>query len=382
MTINFNPNQDFLFASPWRNVYTHSYLKPLAYPPNTVFNINSSQLTQTVRDCFSRLDSAIASHAIIAGCMPFDAMEPASLYLIEQPYFCQRDELLAMMRASIPSNSVSNAIMHRQPLMSESVYKMAVTQAVEAIQQQRLSKVVLAQAQVLTLHHPVNMAKVLTHLLIENPFCYTYSVPVVGEQVFIGASPELLVRKEGNLIECFPLAGTAPRDADPKQDQLNASMLLSSMKNKHEHQLVVEDIVRKVAPLVTNLTVSESPELVCTSKVWHLGSKVKAVVADDYSVLDFVALFHPTPALCGTPREEAAAFIQVAEPFSRHYFSGAVGWCDAQGNGEWAVAIRCALIKEHQAIVYAGAGIVSESDPEEEWVETMNKQKVIIDSII
>ncbi|MBP6116068.1 MAG: isochorismate synthase [Neisseriaceae bacterium] len=383
MTITFNPSKDFLFVSPWRGVYSRSPLVPVAYAPNAEFGIDQAALRQAMTAGFAQLDAPKAAKAIMAGCIPFAAMDAACLYLIDEVEYCDGEEALALLQSSSkPSAPAVNPILSHQPLMSASAYKEAVARAVLTIQNHELSKVVLAQAQRLTLTHPINTVGALARLLAQNPSGYTYSVPVRERGVFIGASPELLVRQQGQYIECFPLAGTAVRALAPEQDQFNADQLLSSLKNQHEHRLVVEDIVQRLAPLVTELSVSETPELVCTSQVWHLGSKITGRLVQKGHVLDLVSLFHPTPALCGSPRDAAAAFIQVAEPFRRHYFSGAVGWCDAHGNGEWAVAIRCAEIKGHEVVVYAGAGIVADSDPEEEWVETMNKQKVILEAIL
>ncbi len=261
----------------------------IAYEPNAVFDIDQASLIQSVQAGFSRLGLEVGADVIVAGCIPFNAMDPACLYRIDDARFCQQADILRLLQASeAPGVPYINPIVSRQPLMTASEYKRAVALCVASIQKTELSKVVLAQAQRMTLTHPVNIVGALTHLLTNNSSGYTYSVPVADNGVFIGASPELLVRQQGNQIECFPLAGTAPRHADPKQDQLKAAELLSSMKNQHEHQLVVEDIVRRISPLVTGLTVPASPELVCTSKVWHLGSKITGVLQDDGHVLDLV----------------------------------------------------------------------------------------------
>jgi isochorismate synthase len=206
---------------------------------------------------------------------------------------------------------------------------------------------------------------------------YVVALPVdAGEAPawLVGASPELLVSRRGLQVLSHPLAGSARRRADPLEDAAAAQALLASAKDHDEHRYVVEAITDALTPWCVSLQAPAQPALERTASMWHLGTRIEATLRDPATpVAALLAALHPTPAVCGTPRAAALAAIRALEPQSRGFYAGAVGWMDAQGDGEWYVAIRCARVQGHVARVYAGAGIVAGSQPALEVAETAAK---------
>ncbi|MCC6415781.1 MAG: isochorismate synthase, partial [Opitutaceae bacterium] len=187
---------------------------------------------------------------------------------------------------------------------------------------------------------------------------------------FIGASPERLVRVHGGMLTTEALAGSAPRGSDSAEDERLGAALLASAKDRHEHQLVLDSIVRRLKPLGLQLELSSEPRLRKLANVQHLHTPVRAALPVGVRVLDVLAGLHPTPAVGGVPREAALAGIRQMENFPRGLYAGAIGWIDGHGNGEFFVGLRSALINGHRARLYAGAGIVAASQPEQELAET------------
>lgn len=195
----------------------------------------------------------------------------------------------------------------------------------------------------------------------------------------IGASPELLVARSGQLVTANPLAGSAARSSDPAEDKRRADALLLSAKDRHEHAVVVEAVASALRPYCRKLDVPAEPSVIGTKTMWHLSTKVTGELLEPAaSSLELAVAMHPTPAVCGTPTGPARTAIRELESFDRRYFTGMVGWCDAAGDGEWAVTIRCAEIGEDAVTLYAGAGIVEGSDPAAELAETSSKLKTLL----
>jgi isochorismate synthase len=204
----------------------------------------------------------------------------------------------------------------------------------------------------------------------------------VGAGSLVGASPELLLRREGSSVRSTPLAGSAPRSGDPDEDRANGLALLESAKDRREHALVVEAIAETLGPRCERLTWDPEPVLLETANVWHLATRFEGELRDPApSALDLVAELHPTPAVGGTPRDAATSLIRELEPVARGAYAGAVGWLDAEGDGEWAIALRCALLDGPRARLFAGAGIVAASIPEHELDETERKFRAFLDSL-
>lgn len=198
----------------------------------------------------------------------------------------------------------------------------------------------------------------------------------------VGASPELLVSRQGRTVCSHPLAGSARRSADPVEDAAAAEALLGSAKDHDEHRYVVEAIVEALTPWCSDIRAPQGPELHSTASMWHLGTRIEATLRDPSTpVAELLAALHPTPAVCGTPRDAAMYFIRRLEPDPRGFYAGAVGWMDADGDGEWYVAIRCARVQGTQAQVFAGAGIVSGSQPALEVAETAAKFTAMLSAL-
>lgn len=198
----------------------------------------------------------------------------------------------------------------------------------------------------------------------------------------MGASPELLVARHGREVEARPLAGSAPRFGDPEEDEASRSSLLSSDKDREEHAAVVEAVSAAMEPFCDELAFDALPRTVGTANVWHLATGFHGVLREPRaSALELVAALHPTPAVCGTPLDAALATIRELERISRGCYAGPVGWMDADGNGEWAIALRCAELSGSTARLFAGAGIVAGSVPELELDETERKFRALLDSL-
>ncbi|MGH9020103.1 MAG: chorismate-binding protein, partial [Acidimicrobiales bacterium] len=201
---------------------------------------------------------------------------------------------------------------------------------------------------------------------------------------FVGASPELLVRREGARVTCNPLAGTIslPAAADPDDYE---TWLLGSAKNLHEHAVVVDEIVSLLARDYDDITADPQPSIVALRSVAHLGSWVTAVRSDASSAPDALAvlrLLHPTAAVGGLPRAAALDLIAELEVHDRGHYAGPVGWVDARGDGEWWIGLRGVIVADRSFEAWAGAGIVSESDPIAEREETRDKLAVVLSALL
>jgi isochorismate synthase len=268
-------------------------------------------------------------------------------------------------------------------------YVAAVVEVVASIDRGALSKVVLARTLRVEAGRPLEPRRLLHRLRAVEPHCFTFAAPAGAPPpptsspgVLVGASPELLVSRRGNRVRSTPLAGTAPRAGAPDEDLANAEALAASAKNREEHAIVVEGVADVLAGFCDDLSFDAEPSLEPTANVWHLATRFEGTLRDpDVSALDIVAELHPTPAVCGMPPEVAAATIAELEPFARGVYAGPVGWVDADGDGDWAIALRCALIEGERATLYAGAGIVAGSDPEGELDETDRKFRAFLDSL-
>ena len=203
---------------------------------------------------------------------------------------------------------------------------------------------------------------------------FGYLVELADGKFFIGPSPEVLVKKRGREISSFPLAGTAMRSTDPELDQAIAANLQASEKDLHEHAFVTAGIREALAPLCTQLEIPEIPLVMHTAHTWHLGTPIRGILRPDVdmSALDLAQLLHPTAAVNGHPTQIAAELLAEREP-DRGFYSGAVGWANGRGDGEWRVGIRSALISGNTVTAYAGGGIVADSVAADELQETHAK---------
>jgi salicylate biosynthesis isochorismate synthase/menaquinone-specific isochorismate synthase len=248
-------------------------------------------------------------------------------------------------------------------------FETGVMQAVERIRAGDLEKVVLARevrAEAPRAHDPAALFGALRELF-PSCFCFCVGTP---EAAFLGASPELLVRRSGAGAQTVALAGSTRRSADPAVDTHLGEQLRRSPKNRQEHEIVVRRIQRILRPHSVWVETGGEPELIKVANIQHLGTPVHAQLADARSAIELAGLLHPTPAIGGEPRERALAAIPELERMDRGWYAGAIGWMDAAEDGEFCVGIRSALLRDRTAHIYAGNGIVADSDPAEELAET------------
>lgn len=262
-------------------------------------------------------------------------------------------------------------------------YQDAVRAGLAAIAAGEVSKVVLARDLAGTVPAGSDLRRLVRSLASGYPDTWVYAV-----HGLIGASPETLVTVAGGTVTARVLAGTVARGADPDADREAALALASSVKDLDEHGYAVRSLVDALTPHTSALAASEQPFTLALPNVWHLATDVEATTAADTSVLDLIAVLHPTAAVAGTPTDAALAAIARIEPSDRGRYAGPVGWVDAHGDGEWAIALRGAQFDLAGAddtgipfTAHAGAGIVAGSDPEAELLETRVKFRPIVDAL-
>jgi isochorismate synthase len=256
-------------------------------------------------------------------------------------------------------------------------FEEAVARAVQRIRAGELEKVVLARD--VEVHAPVDHdpAAVLGVLREGFPACYVFAVGR-GRATFIAASPELLVRREGQRASTVALAGSIRRSADPAVDDHLGEQLLQSEKDREENEIVVRRIARTLRPHSVWVTTAPEPALVRVANIQHLGTPIRAQLAAPLGAIELAGLLHPTPAVGGEPRDVAERLIPALEGLDRGWYAGTVGWTDAAGDGEFCVALRCALLRGPVASLYAGGGIVRDSDPAAELAETEVKLEALL----
>lgn len=259
---------------------------------------------------------------------------------------------------------------------TEAQWAAGIEAAIDRIEQGGLRKVVLAVALAVTLEEEVVVSDTLERLRRSYPDCFRFLVQPSDEAGFFGVPPERLVRLEGNHAETEALAGTVARGETPEEDAALADSLLDSEKLQHEQALVAEAIEEHLAPL-GDVTVAEQGVRKLAT-VQHLHTPIEADLDGDAHVLDLVDALHPTPAVGGLPPETAERVIRETETFERGWYAAPVGWFDAGGDGEFAVGIRSAVAGGRRATLFAGNGIVADSDPAAEWEEVGLKLEPIL----
>ena len=321
---------------------------------------------------------------LLLGVIPFN---PARQAYLRVPKDYRRDPVLLRPVQRPPLATSGNTIASQSLLPDGKGYEQSVTRILAAMRAQNISKTVMARTVTIQLNEALDRQTVLSNMLHSNPAGYTYALPLPGGQendpdLFFGASPELLVRRQGDLVTVNPLAGTAPRFADPQRDQASAEGLMASSKDLREHAYVIEDVVRILSQFCDDMEVPEGPSLTSTANLWHLSTRISGRLRDpSVTSLELALAMHPTPAVCGLPTQAAMQAIEATEVFERGYFAGAIGWSDHEGNGEWAVAIRCGHYTQQGLTLSAGAGIVDGSVPASERQETGNKLMTLINSL-
>lgn len=266
------------------------------------------------------------------------------------------------------------------PTMTHAEWKDVVSAAVELLERGDLAKVVLARRIDIEADRPFVVSDVLERLVALYPSCMVYSV-----EGFLGASPELLVRRYGDAVESHPLAGTVARSGDAHGDEILVARLMGTPKIRHEHRVVVDAIASALAPLCSSIEVPDRPSVLGLRNVSHLATHITGRLEPSPhppSALELAARIHPTPAVGGSPTEGAVRYLQKVEGFDRGRYAGPVGWIDSRGDGCFALGIRCAEVAGATARIYAGNGIVAGSDPAEELAETQLKLQALLAALV
>jgi isochorismate synthase len=256
-------------------------------------------------------------------------------------------------------------------------YEAAVARAVELIRAGELEKVVLAREVVVHAPREYDPAALFGVLREGFPSCSVFCVGR-GDAAFVAASPELLVRREGHRVSALALAGSMRRSADPAVDDHLGEQLMHSEKDREEHAIVIRRIERTLRPHALWAAAPPEPTLVKVANIQHLGTPIRAQLAQPLDVIELLELMHPTPAVGGEPLERARPLIPALEGLDRGWYAGPVGWADATGDGEFCVALRCALLRGRIARCYAGVGVVRDSDPSAELAETEVKLAALL----
>jgi menaquinone-specific isochorismate synthase len=259
---------------------------------------------------------------------------------------------------------------------SDDDWMAAVASARDAIRKGDLLKVVLARDVVVERAEPFSAKTIATSLALRYPECYTFICDGM-----VGASPELLVRREGPTLQSLTLAGSARRGEDPVDDRALGVGLLRSHKDRWEHELAVRFVRGTLSRCCSELWVDPEPFLLRLANVQHLATNLHGLLTEPLSAIELAGRLHPGAAICGTPTREALEVIARLEGMDRGHYAAPVGWMDAAGDGEWAIALRCAEVTANRARLFAGAGIVGESDPASELEETRLKLRPVLSAL-
>ncbi len=263
------------------------------------------------------------------------------------------------------SNNISNAGFKE--------WRETINSAKCKIAEQKLEKVVAARELKTASDKDYEHANIIHHLREEYPGCCTFSIRHKNSKSFIGSSPELLLSYHGNLLQTESLAGSAARGITEKEDLALENKLMNSPKNIAEHNFVMKDIEQQLHPFVRNMNRNDHPKIKKLANVQHLLTPIQAEMSDDTSPISILGKLHPTPAVGGYPQKKAAEFIQQTTSFNRGWFGAPIGWMNTKGKGEFTVAIRSGLVGKTKARLFAGCGIVADSDAESEWQESKLK---------
>ncbi|MGV0993726.1 MAG: isochorismate synthase [Mycobacterium sp.] len=359
----------------------------MSAPPSFVLSGPAGTLVATgIKTGYGDVAAAAAalrdgSAALIVGALPFDVRDPAALL---EPVSVG-DALPLRPITGLPAVRITGTLPDTQ------THRERIEAALRLLRDDGnpLDKVVLARALQLEADAPMDPWAILHRLIAADPESTAYLAdlspagPAFTGATLVGASPELLVARAGTVVTCQPFAGSAPRSADPDIDAANAAALADSGKNRHEHQLVVDTMRAALEPLCCDLDIADEPQLSSTAAVWHLSTPIRGTLRESSTTaLDLALALHPTPAVGGVPTAAAVDVIAELEG-GRGFYAGAVGWCDARGDGRWVVAIRGAQLSadRRSALAQAGGGIVAESDAQDEVAETTTKFRTILTAL-
>lgn len=313
---------------------------------------------------------------VLFGSWTFDPETPGSELLVPSTIHGYNEGVSWLTKIDLPEEELSASAPDcpaPRNDSSEREWIKSVESALEAISSGRLKKVVLARQVTVAGQIPHDQHAITGRLREAYPGCFTFCFDNL-----VGASPELLIRRLGDVVDSIPLAGSAPRGKTEDEDLELGQKLRESAKNLSEHSLTVTSVMDRLAPFCSELVSEPEPSLLLLANLQHLSTKVQGRLTGPTDSMELAGALHPTAAVCGVPQERAMELIRSLETFERGRYAGPIGWMDRHGDGEWALALRCASIEGNEARVFAGAGIVADSDPADELEETRLKLQAML----
>ncbi|HEY7773711.1 MAG TPA: isochorismate synthase [Marinagarivorans sp.] len=376
----YRPHSDVFFTSKENTL--------LAKPPfASLLLAGTKNLAEQASESLRFAKELGFKHPVVIGAVPFDINRPAHLRVSTNIATAIGLEHLKTLQP-LQTQNISEQEATVTPYPTPEIFKHSVQNALERFARGELDKVVLSRTLDVNYPSAPNTHALLKNLAVKNTQGFTFAIDLKGVEqservhTLVGASPELLIARKGQRVYAHPLAGSEPRSQDPVLDRARAEQLLQSEKDLREHALVIKAIKSALSPFCKTLNIPEKPSLVATETLWHLGTHIEGELADlTTSALTLALAIHPTPAVCGYPTQAAFNAIQELENYERDLFTGMVGWCNSDGDGEWVVTIRCAQVDDCQVRLYAGAGIVAGSNPEKETAETAAKFNTLLNAM-
>ena len=282
--------------------------------------------------------------------------------------------------ASTPTEEASSPALHVERPLDRERWCDSVAAIAAEVRAGAYEKAVLASTMMLAGDAPISVGRALTRLRAAYPDCHVFTM-TSGDATFLGASPELLVSLTGGQARSLGLAGSTRRGADAADDERLGAALLSSAKDRIEHETVVRAIRERLEGATDDLRAPNQPVLRKLRNIQHLATEITGRVRPGVDILDLVQRLHPTPAVCGWPAERAREVITQHEGFDRGWYSGPLGWLDGAGDGEFAVALRSAVVEGPRAYLFAGNGIMGDSDPQSEFAEVQLKFRPVAEAL-
>ncbi|RBW41716.1 isochorismate synthase [Psychromonas sp. B3M02] len=363
---------EFIFTSPHKILTAEGVKKTLSNE-----GLDTSEFIISVKSHLKKLKENGHENPIAIGSIPFDINQKTEFFIPNSSTFSEH-----FSDGTETQEIDSTKLISLSQVTGEQHFKGAVNKALSLSKNTQLDKVVLSRAIDVQTSGTLNAQRMARVLYQQNPSAYVFSIPQSNGSTLVGASPELLVKKQGNQVSSNPLAGSRKRTAIATQNDALSDELWSCTKDRFEHKLVADAVYQHLQPFCSEINNPEAPSIIETSAMIHLSTKIDGTLtSENTSALDLAYALHPTPAICGTPANLAKATIQHLEGYERAQFCGAVGWMDSQGNGEWVVTIRCGVIQQNAIRLYAGAGIVEGSDPAAEFNETEAKLNTMLSAL-
>jgi menaquinone-specific isochorismate synthase len=287
-----------------------------------------------------------------------------------------RAELASLSEGAPPA---SPPVSGHKATTERRTWEEAVEASLDAIRRGAVSKVVLART--LDVDVDADPAPVAMRLWEANPGAHVFFFQPEAGAALVGAAPETVATLRDGVFHATAVAGSIGRGATPREQAELAATLLASEKDRHEHRIVLDDMVARLATVTHQIRTDPQPHVLTLARIQHLETEIRASVPPDTGVLDLVRLLHPTAAVCGLPRDAVLSFLAGAEPFDRGWYAGPVGWMDGEGNGMFAPALRSAVLHDGTWRLFAGAGIVEGSVPALEWEETAMKFTPVLEAL-